>query len=136
MTADLIYGPQTEAVLVLIEQARALTDAEIVALAEAWDTWDIGAVGDAANVAVAAAEADGIGTLTRAYDAWSAAWAAADAGAECSSVWGVAWAAGDAAGAAAMGLAVRHLVDDDTYRTLTRLWALVHPDDSTEVHHD
>jgi hypothetical protein len=114
MTADLIYGPQTEAVLVLIEQARALTGAEIVALAEAWDAWDVKAVGDAADVAVAAADA-------------TAAW---------SSVWGVAWAAGDAAGAAAMGLAVRHLIDEDTYRALTRLWALVHPDDSPGVRHD
>jgi hypothetical protein len=133
MTADLAYGPQTPAIRALIARARTLTDAEIVALAEAWDAWDVKAVGDAADVAVAAAEADGIGTLT-------AAWAAADATAAWSSVWGVAWAAGDAAGAAAMGLVVRHLVDDDTYRTLTRLWARrigrVHPDDPTGVRHD
>jgi hypothetical protein len=127
MTGDLIYGPQTEAVLVLIEQARALTDAEIMALAEAWATWDVQAVGDAADAAAVAAEADGIGTLTAAYDAWAAAWAAADAGAEYSSVRGVAWMAGDAAGAAALGLAVRHLIPEDTHRTLTHLWALVCP---------
>jgi hypothetical protein len=125
MTGDLAYGPQTPAIRTLIEQARDLTDAEIMALAEAWATWDVQAVGDAADAAAVAAEADGIGTLTAAYDAWAAAWAAADAGAAWSSTWGVAWAVGDIAGAAALGLAVRHLVDEDTYRALTHLWALV-----------
>jgi hypothetical protein len=110
-------GPQGQAIVALIERARALTGQEVTDLDAAWDAagaaaWD--AAWDAARDAAWAA-------------AWDAAWAAA---------WDAAW---DAAWAAARALIVRDLISDagftqEQYDVLTRVWRTVigplHPDDA------
>jgi hypothetical protein len=130
------HGPQMPAVLALISRARTLTGDEITRLADTWTAaWADGdAARDAGDAAWAAAMTDSrrtVGAAARitwaAGDAARDAWAAGDAARD-------AWAAGDAVGVAALALAVRDLIPDDVYRTLTGPWAEVvgpaHPDDA------
>jgi hypothetical protein len=128
---DLIYGPQTPAVQALISRASRLTPDETTRLAAAWATWD--AVTAARTAMTAARTAAWNATWNAAMNAMitarDAAWNAEDATGDA------AWAAGDATGAAALGLAVRDLIPDDVYRTLTHPWAEAigpaHPNDPT-----
>ena len=138
------FGPQWEAIVVLVRRAAALTVDEALGLsaarAAAWDAARAAAAaaaGAAAGVAareaarVAAREAARAAAGDAARDAaWAAAWDAA---------WDAAWAAaGVAAADAAWALAVRdfigqHDLIQEHYDLLTRPWASVigsvHPDD-------
>jgi hypothetical protein len=133
--ANLKYGPQTAAILVLIKRVGRLTGDEITALGEAgaaawaarvtwsaaWDVVDeardlMSAAGDAAWAAVDAAR-----------DAWTAA-QAPDVNA-----WDTWTAARDVIWAAAMALVFRDQLPPDVYGVLTGPWGevcgRVHPDD-------
>jgi hypothetical protein len=129
------HGPQTSAIEALIERARRLTGGELTALAAAWDVAARDAAVAARIVAWAAAR------MNASRHAWDAVIAARHAAMTAVRVAArdaryAAWAtAGDAAGAAALALAVRDLIPDDAYRTLTGPWAEVigpaHPNDLT-----
>lgn len=124
LPAHMVFGPQGEHVVALIERAGRLTADEAKQLSFAWD-----AAGGAAWAA-----------------AWDAAWGAAR-GAARAAAWDAAGvAAGDAArdaawgaaGGAAIALVVRDLIDSSGfsqahYDTLTGPWRTaigpVHPDD-------
>jgi hypothetical protein len=132
---DLKYGPQTEAVLALVERAGRLTLGELTALADAWAAseavwsaagyvpWAVGHAFVAATGSAARASGDAAGDA-----AWSAARAARVTGdaATWAAIWAAAWTA-------AFALALRGELDQASYNILTRAWALVvgpvHPDD-------
>jgi hypothetical protein len=111
---DLKYGPQTEAVLALVERAGRLTFSELAALADA-------------RAAAGAA-------------AWATAWAIAQAAmwaADRDAIWAAAriaiWDARAAVVDAVLALVMRDKLPPEHYRVLTGPWALVvgrvHPDD-------
>jgi hypothetical protein len=137
---DLIYGPQTPAVLALVERARTLTGDEITALADTWT-----ATRDAmATARDAAMDTRSPRARFSAGYASGAAWSAT----RSSHTWRAArladWCAARIARAAvidaALALALRGDIPRDRYRTLTGPWAEVigpaHPDDLVETPHD
>lgn len=134
---DLIYGPQTEAVLALVERAQALTGDEITALGTAWE-----AVRDKArDAAWAAADAAQAAAGAAAGAAWNVT--GADGGAAWAAAWDTArhadWSVTRAARAAvvdaALALATRGELAPKHYDDLTRSWARIvgpaHPDDAS-----
>jgi hypothetical protein len=133
------HGPQTPAVLALVERARTLTPDEITELGVVWET-----VRDKARDAAWFAAESSAGYAVGA--AWSvtgadggAAWAAAWSAARHAD-WSVTRAARAAVVDAVLALALRDELDSDHYRTLTGPWAEVigpaHPDDPVETPHD
>jgi hypothetical protein len=137
--SDLVYGPQTEAILALIERAGHLTGGEVAALAAAWTAaWDVAARSamDAARDAWAATRVAARDTV---WDAWAAAWSV---GVAVGDAVGDAWSAAMATWAAALALATRDRLDRTAYDALTGPWGEVigqaHPDDPDRRgrHHD
>ena len=111
----LALGPQADQLLALFDTAERLTGDKLRDLAAAWTATGYAARDAARNAAVVAA--------------WDAAKSAAEVAAR-----GAAWdAARYAAYGAAEALAVRDLLPQEHYQTLTRPWASVigkvHPDD-------
>jgi hypothetical protein len=136
LPAHMVFGPQGQHVVALIERAGRLTRDEAKQLFVARDTtWPLarGAARVAARVAArgAARVAAGVAAWNAAWDAaWDAAWNAAG-----EIAWGAAW---NAAGEIAWALVVRDLIGSSGftqahYDTLTGPWRTaigpVHPDD-------
>lgn len=122
------FGPNTDAVNGVIEQAKKITAAEAEKLAAAWDairdtaqhdSWD------STRVPIwLAARVPALGRTVR-DAAWGAA-LATEAAAARYSPWGIAWGtAGHAAGYAAQAAAVRDLIPEEDYETLVGPWESV-----------